>query len=82
MKGASSEERQILHLKYKKLRNKVNCKIRNDNRIFNNERINKAKDENEEWKIAKEITNPRKENDWTMKNDDGTKTIDEQLVLI
>ena len=65
--------------KYKKLRNKVNSQIRKDNIYFNNERIKKANDENEIWKVAKEITNPRSVNSWSMLNKDEV-TSDEQLI--
>ena len=55
--------------KYKKLRNKVNCQIRKDNVYFNNEKIKKANDENELWKIAKEIAIPRNVNSWEIQHD-------------
>ena len=41
-----------------KLRNQVNSNIRNETKDFNNNRIDKAQDENEIWKVAKEITSP------------------------
>ena len=44
--------------KYKKLRNQVNSNIRTETKDFNNNRIDKAQDENEIWKVAKEITSP------------------------
>ena len=44
--------------KYKKLRNQVKSNIRTETKDFNNNRIDKAQDENEIWKVAKEITKP------------------------
>ena len=34
---------------------------------YNNKRIIKAENESELWKITKEVTNPRKENEWKIK---------------
>ena len=65
--------------KYKKLRNKVNSQIRKDNIYYNNERIKKANDENEIWKVAKEITNPRNVSSWSMLNG-KEEEIDEQII--
>ena len=47
MKGASAEARQILHVKYKQLRNKINSQMRRENVARNSERIKAAADENE-----------------------------------
>ena len=44
----------------------MTSQIKKDTIDHNNNRIDKAKDENEVWKIAKEIINPRKENNWSM----------------
>ena len=61
IKRASHMEKQIHVEKYKKLRNLVNHQIRKD--IYcNNEKIKKANDENELWKVSKEITNPKNTN--------------------
>ena len=57
--------------KYKKLRNQVNSNIRNETKDFNNNRIDKANDENEVWKVAKEIINPNSNNtEWSLKSND------------
>ena len=56
-------------MKYKKLRNQVNSKIRSETKDFNNNRIDRAGNENEVWKIANEISNPQKANDWSLKSD-------------
>ena len=60
IKNASSDEKKILHSKYKALRNKVTRNIREENIDFNNNRVNMAKNESELWKIANEVTNPKK----------------------
>ena len=44
MKGASTFERKILHLKYKKLRIKATANLRKDNLKLNSERMQEAKD--------------------------------------
>ena len=59
IKKDHSTEKIILLEKYKKLRNRVNIQIRKDNIFFNNEKIKKADNENELWKVAQEITKPR-----------------------
>ena len=47
---------KIQHLKFKKLRNRVNSLIKKDVIQFNDNRIENAKDEKEIWKVVKEIT--------------------------
>ena len=65
--------------KYKKLRNQVNNKIRKDTVDFNNKRVDEAKDENEIWNIAKDITNPKKETEWSLKMENGVITDKQQI---
>ena len=48
---AKQNEKVILQQQYKKIRNKVNTNIRNENIAFNNTRIQEANDENELWKL-------------------------------
>ena len=62
IKKASHMEKQIHVEKYKILRNLVNHQIRKDKIYCNNEKIKKANDENELWKVSKEITNPKNTN--------------------
>ena len=45
---------------------KVNSKIRKDSTNFNNNRIDEAGDENEVWKITKDIINPQTETEWSI----------------
>ena len=51
----SPSECIIQHGKYKKLRNRINSLVKNDTIKYNNERVEAAKDENEMWKIVKDI---------------------------
>ena len=52
---------------------------RKERKDFNNKRIADANDENEIWKITKEISNPRNETSWKLKTDNGT-TDDHQKI--
>ena len=67
IKNSNGNQKQVWNEKYKKLRNAVTSQIRKDTIDANNNRIDAAKDENEVWKVAKEIINPMKENNWSMK---------------
>ena len=61
--------------KFKRLRNKVNSKLKKDTIRNNNERIDKANDENEVWKIVKEISSPNRNNNIIL-NEDGIEITD------
>ena len=53
------------------MRNQVTNNIRNETKDFNNNRIDLAGDENEIWKVAKEIINPNSNSsDWSLKKGD------------
>ena len=67
IKSSTGYEKQVWNEKYKKLRNKVNYSIKRDTIDHNNNRIDKAKDENEVWKVTKDIINPMKENNMSIK---------------
>ena len=67
IKSSIGYEKQVWNEKYKKLRNKVNYSIKRDTIDHNNNRIDKAKDENEVWKVTKDIINPMKENNMSIK---------------
>ena len=41
-------------------------KHRQENIDFNNNRVNEAETEAELWKIANEVTNPKKQNEWAI----------------
>ena len=49
---------------YKVLRNKVTCQIRKESIDFNNNRVFKAKNEGELWKIANEVLKPKSDSKW------------------
>ena len=63
----STNEKKVLHARYKKLRNRITNNIRRDNIHQNGERIAKAKGEDEIWKVINEVTKPRSEKVWTRK---------------
>ena len=44
--------------------------VKNDSIQYNNVRVEKAEDENEIWKIVKDITNPNSETTWSLKEGD------------
>ena len=63
-------ERKSLTLKYRKLRNLANEKIKQDKKNANKERIAKAKSEAEMWKIVNDITNPKSKESITLMEKD------------
>ena len=65
--------------KYNKLRNEVTSQIRKENINFNNNRVAEAYNESELWKIANEVTNPRKSNGWKVKM--GDEEITDELSI-
>ena len=69
IKQVNNDQKAIWNAKYKKLRNAVNSKIRKQETDHNNNRIDAAKDENEVWKVAKEIISPTQEKVTSMKID-------------
>ena len=75
IKNANSvAERLVLQAKYKALRNKVTRNIRDSNRDFNNNRVVEANNESELWKIANQVTNPKKASEWIIEiNGDDVK---------
>ena len=55
--GKSNEsEWKELQGEYKRIRNEVTKRIRQDTIIFNEERLDKAGDENKLWKVVNDIT--------------------------
>jgi hypothetical protein len=59
IKTKTGVEKAVQHTKYKKLRNRVNSELKKDNLRFNSERVREANDENEIWKVVKDVTNPK-----------------------
>ena len=56
IKLKSPAEKLIQQAVYKKLRNRVISELRKDNINLNNERVKNAADENEVWKVVKDVT--------------------------
>ena len=54
-------ERQALLIKYRKLRNQATLQIKKDKQAANAERIKKARNESEVWRIINDISKPRSE---------------------
>ena len=79
IKDKSPTERAVLHQKYKRLRNRVNSMVKSDTIKYNDERVEKACDENEIWRIVKEVTSPKNESKWTL-IEEGKTINDEQEV--
>ena len=63
---AKTEDKPKLRAKYRQLRNKVVNQIRSDTLQQNGERISKAANEGESWKIVNEIIKPRSVNNITI----------------
>ena len=75
-------EKAIQHIKYKKLRNRINSLVKSDTIKYNNTRVEQAKDENELWKIVKEITKPKEENKWSLKEENEIITDEADIAEI
>ena len=63
----SPVEKAVQHEKFKRLRNRVNSMIKADVIKYNEERITKADDINEVWKVVSDIATPRVEAKMTLK---------------
>ena len=79
IKSASATHKSIMMEQYKKLRNKVNALIRKESIAFNNERVKNAKDENEIWKITKDVTSQEKAQSWSIQK--SGENIDDELEI-
>ena len=77
--GNSTSQKLTMLKKYKVLRNQVNSALRKDSVDFNNNRSTSAKDENEVWKVVNEVLQPKKENEWQLK--EGSTTITEEQII-
>ena len=80
IKQADQSERSVLQTQFKVLRNKVNSKVRKDNIDFNNNRLEKANNENEVWKIVKDVSNPKSDNNCSIRNESGVLISDNEIV--
>ena len=78
----SGGERHILQQKYKSLRNRVTSAIRNDTKMSNDNRIKEAGDENEVWKVVKDIIQPKSEKPWSIKEGDKILKDEEEIAEV
>ena len=74
------DKSRYLFCKY--LINTPNSAIRADSKKFNSKRITDAKDENEIWNIVNDITNPRKETNWKLNENDGPIDNEQEIAKI
>ena len=75
-------DKKVLHVKYKKLRNKVNNELKKDTRDHNNNKVDKAKDENEIWKIVNDIYKPKTSEGITLLENDVKIVKEEEVAEI
>ena len=61
------------------MRNNVTSQLRKENIELNNNRVSEANDDNEIWRIVKEVTNPQKSSAWSIKIGD-TNTMNEKVI--
>jgi hypothetical protein len=78
----SPNEKKIMHERYKKLRNRVTNQIRKDTRQFIEERIDKAGDEMEIWKLVNEVIKPKEKNHWKLKEGEEVIEKEEEIANI
>ena len=76
----SSSERTVFHLKYKKLRNAATNQVRQDTNLYNEERIEKASDQKEIWKVVNGVISPQVKKNMTL-NEDRKITEDKKEIL-
>ena len=69
--SAKQEDKPVLQAKYKQLRNRVVCQIRNDTLKRNGDRIAKAENEGETWRIINKIIKPKSEEKIVINTPDG-----------
>ena len=67
MAGANKSEKARLLIQYKKIRNNVNNKVRQETIDHNNNRVNEARNDNEIWNIVKEVSDPKSNSQWELK---------------
>ena len=76
---AKNKEKPLLKAKYKQLRNRTIAQIRKDTIMSNGEKINKAKNEGETWKIVNDLVKPKSHVKIVLTKPNG-ETSDEQEV--
>jgi hypothetical protein len=65
----SSSEKKVFHLKYRKLRNAATNQGRKDTKLYNEERIEKAADQKEIWKVVNDVISPQDKKSLTLIED-------------
>ncbi len=62
----SSNEKKIIHEQYKKLCNQVTNQIWKDTQNHNEEKIERARDEKEIWKVVYQVIKPKEKSLWKL----------------
>jgi len=62
----SPNEKKVLHEQYKKLCNRVTNQIRRDTQKHNEEKVDKAGDEKEIWKVVNQVLKPKEKSEWKL----------------
>ncbi len=76
----SLSERTVFCLKYKILRNAATNQVRQDTNLYNEERIKKAADQKEIWKVVNDVISPQVKKNMTL-NEDRKITEDKKEIL-
>ena len=80
MNTANKNERILLLTQYKRIRNNVNKRVRQETIDHNNSRVNEANNESEIWNVVKEVSNPKNESQWELKTLNDGITSDHQII--
>jgi len=75
----SPNEKKVLHEQYKKLRNRVTNQIRRDTQQYNEEKIDKAEDEKEIWKVVNQVIKPKEKSQWKLIEEEEVIEDEEQI---
>ena len=51
-----------------------------ENIVFNDKRVSESRNENEIWNIAKEVSNPKSNDQWELKTSDTSTTKDTEII--
>ena len=82
MSKANKEDKPALKAKYRHLRNRAINQLRNDTLQQNSDRIDKADNEGETWKVVNEIIKPRTPNNITIRTPKGDVTEEKEVAAI
>jgi hypothetical protein len=77
--SASKEEKPKLQAKYRQLRNRAVNQIRKDTILRNGDRIAKANNEGEMWRIVNEIVKPKSDNPFVINSPAGPITEEDEV---